>query len=371
MTLEPPDAEVQLTPNSIDLHGTGSVRTVTVKRPDQADPVTLVASLTGYKTSRYTWSPRPGRSDRHEVRLMRLPPDRSDEIVNSFGMELQLIPAGEFDMGNRLTAEELAVLFESNPEDFENEFPRHRVGITKPFYLGKHEVTVGQFRKFIDGSGYRTNAKTDGEGGFGWSEREATFIGRDPKYNWQETGFPQNDQHPVVNVSWNDAVAFCEWLTRKEGTRYRLPTEAEWEYACRAGTTSLFWHGDDPAELARIGNVADGTAKARFSDWTTITERDGYVFSAPVGQFQPNPFGLYDMHGNVWEWCQDWYDADYYANSAHTDPQGPLSGFSRLARGGSWGFYVRHARGCRSPCDRAGQSVRLPRISSRHGIGVT
>ena len=131
----------------------------------------------------------------------------------------------------------------------------------------------------------------------------------------------------MVNVSWNDAVAFCKWLSKKEGKTYRLPTEAEWEYACRAGTTTRYYSGDDPETLAKVGNVADAALKAKFPDWKyTIKANDGYVFTAPVGKFKPNAFGLYDMHGNAWQWCADWYGADYYATSPLDDPTGPDSG---------------------------------------------
>ena len=131
----------------------------------------------------------------------------------------------------------------------------------------------------------------------------------------------------MVNVSWNDAVAFCKWLSRKEGKTYRLPTEAEWEYACRAGTTTRYYSGDDPETLAKVANVADATAKAKFPDWKwTIKASDGYVFTAPVGQFKPNAFGLYDMHGNAWQWCADWYGKDYYGKSPVDDPKGPDTG---------------------------------------------
>ena len=157
------------------------------------------------------------------------------------------------------------------------------------------------------------------------------------KYSWRNVGFEQTDEHPVVNVSWNDAVAFCKWLSRKEGKAYRLPTEAEWEYACRAGTTTRYFNGDDPELLAKVGNVADAAAKTEFPDWTlTIKASDGYAFTAPVGSFQPNAFGIYDMHGNAWQWCADWFDEKYYAASPVNDPIGPDSGRSRVLRGGSW-----------------------------------
>ncbi len=258
-----------------------------------------------------------------------------EEITNSIGMRLRLIPAGEFMMGS--------------PEDEkgrgDEEGPQHRVRITKPFYIGITEVTVGQFRAFVEATGYKSDAERDEKGGWGWNESIGDFE-KDSRYTWRNPGFPQTDDHPVVNVSWNDAVAFCKWLSRKEGRTYRLPTEAEWEYACRAGTTTAYYHGEDPEGLAAVGNVADETAKEKFSGWTTISGRDGYIFTAPVARFRPNAFGLYDMHGNVWEWCSDWYDYEYYASSPSSDPLGPVTGFlSRVYRGGAWDILP---GGCRS-----------------------
>jgi formylglycine-generating enzyme len=163
--------------------------------------------------------------------------------------------------------------------------------------------------------------------------------------------------HPVVNVSWNDAVAFCQWLSRKEGKTYRLPTEAEWEYACRAGTITRYCCGDDPETLVSFGNVADAAAKKKYPDWTHVIKgNDGYVFTSRVGSFQPNPFGLYDMHGNAWQWCADWYDPKYYANSPAGDPKGPASGQSRVLRGGSWDCWPDGA--CSANRMRLGHSIR-------------
>lgn len=252
---------------------------------------------------------------------------RPKAFTNSIGMKLVLIPAGEFLMGSP----------ESDRNADDDEKPQHRVRITRPFYLGAYEVTVGQFRKFVEDTGYKTDAEKDGQGGVGYNAEKNELEGRKPQYSWQNTGFAQGDEHPVVNVSWNDAVAFCEWLSRKEGKKYRLPTEAEWEYACRAGTTTRYYCGDDPEGLAEVGNVADAAAKAKFPGWRfTIEARDGYVFTAPVGRFRPNGFGVYDMHGNVWEWCADWYDGEYYGRSPVDDPPGPSSGAFRVFRGGGW-----------------------------------
>jgi len=178
----------------------------------------------------------------------------------------------------------------------------------------------------------------------------------DPEGSWRKVCFEQTDEHPVVGVSWNDATAFCEWLSRKEGKTYRLPTEAEWEYACRAGTTTQYWNGDDPEDLALIGNVADAKGKAQFPDWMAIRGSDGYVYTAPVGKFRSNGFGLYDMHGNVRERCADWWAKGYYAVSPTEDPPGPETGSYRVVRGGSWldgaGSCRAAAHGGHEPQDR-------------------
>ena len=168
-------------------------------------------------------------------------------------MELVLIPAGEFKMGSAESAEDTAAFFNKTyAEDFlkadffKDEHPQHRVRITKPFYLGTYHVTRGQFRQFVADAGYKTDAeKGEKPGAWGWDPDKKVF-GFSEKYSWRNAGFEQTDEHPVVNVSWNDAVEFCKWLSKKESKTYRLPTEAEWEYACRAGTTTRYYSGDDP-----------------------------------------------------------------------------------------------------------------------------
>ena len=280
--------------------------------------------------------------------------------TNSIGMRMALIPAGEFQMGSRESAEELAKAYQDygapKADFFKDEYPLHRVRITRPFYLGVHEVTVGQFRQFIKDTGYKTDAEkgTLFKGAFGWNPDTKKF-GLNPDFSWRNVGFEQTDEHPVVNVSWNDAAEFCKWLSGKEGKTYRLPTEAEWEYACRAGTTTRYHYGDDPEGLAQVGNVADAAAKAQFPEWkATIAARDGYAFTAPVGKFKPNAWGLYDMHGNVWEWCADWYARDYYGTSPLEDPKGPDSGGDRVLRGGSWSDRPYDTRSaCRNSYDPA------------------
>jgi formylglycine-generating enzyme required for sulfatase activity len=257
-------------------------------------------------------------------------------------MKLVLVPAGNFMMGNSHTPRDEFTLMRryyeyANRNSYHDEYPQHRVRITRPFYLGAYHVTVGQFRRFVEDTGYQTDAERDKkEGGIGFDRKKGNFISS-PQYSWRNVGFPQTDDHPVLNVSWNDAVAFCKWLSGKEGKTYRLPTEAEWEYACRAGTTTRYYNGDDPEELAQVANIADATEHSlfRMDDWS-IHGNDGYTFTSPVGQFRPNAFGLFDMHGNASQWCSDWYAHNYYESCPLDDPPGPPAGNERVYRGGDW-----------------------------------
>lgn len=272
-------------------------------------------------------------------------------------VEMVPIPAGEFQMGNEESVESLLKAFPyAKREWMEDAAKQHLVKITRPFQLGKFEVTVGQFRQFVEGSGYQTEAEHNDAGSY-VLDASSKQVMLQKGVNWRNPGFEppekQSDRHPVVNVSWNDAIAFCNWLSVREGRStyyriigdevtiaggngYRLPTEAEWEYACRAGSRTRYQHGDDPEGLARVGNVADANFNAKFPGFIAINASDQYVFTAPVGQFDRNNFGLYDMHGNVWEWCWDRYDAGYYDKSPTVDPAGPDLGSPRVNRGGGW-----------------------------------
>jgi sulfatase modifying factor 1 len=255
----------------------------------------------------------------------------AEATVNSIGMKLVRIPPGEFEMGSPANEAGHAA----------NEGPVHHVRITRPFEMGAHEVTNAQFRAFAEVTAYETEAQLDVEGGIGLGiDFERAVAVRDVHADWRNPGFPgflPGPDHPVLLVSWQDAEAFCRWLSAKEGRTYRLPTEAEWEYAARAGTKAPWWTGGDPAALATAANTADAALRtkvprARWSaDWA-----DGHAFLAPVGSFAPNAFALHDMHGNVWEWCLDWYGADTYATSPVDDPQGPATGSFHAVRGGSW-----------------------------------
>lgn len=214
------------------------------------------------------------------------------------GMEFVAVPGGCFQMGDTF-GDGIA----------KEEKPVHEVCVDG-FSMGKYEVTNAQYRRFKPG-----------------------YSSGDYKGNSLN-----GDNQPVVNVSWNDAVEYAGWLSRQSGKTYRLPTEAEWEYAARGGTSTRNYWGNGKDDACSYANVHDLTSKRAFSDFTWEHHNcdDGYAVTAPVGSFRPNAFGLYDMMGNAWEWTGDWFDSSYYGNSPRNNPQGPSSGSNRVNRGGSW-----------------------------------
>ena len=216
-------------------------------------------------------------------------------------MKLILIPAGEFMMGSP----------DSEKGRNKNEGPQHRVTISNPFYMGVTQVTQAQWKAVMN------------------------------TQPWEGESYAKADaDHAASYISWDDVTAFCTALSKKTGRTVRLPTEAEWEYACRADTTTRFYYGDD-LDYGKLGDHAwyDGNA-----------DDVGEEYAHPVGQKKPNAWGLYDMHGNVWEWCADWYADSYLpagqagANADARDPKGPASGTVRVLRGGSWGYYPSRCR---------------------------
>ena len=227
-------------------------------------------------------------------------------LLNSIGMKLKLIPAGEFMMGSP----------DSEKSRSSDEGPVHRVKITKPFYLGVYEVTQTQYEQVMG--------------------KNPSFFSNTGRGKEKVTG-RDTDQFPVESVSWDDAMEFCRKLSAREGKTYCLPTEAQWEYACRAGTTTSF----------HFGSMLNGREANSDGSYPYGTETKGPYLkcTTTVGSYSANAFGLYDMHGNVREWCADWHDFDYYEKSPSTDPAGPSSGDDRVLRGGGWfGFAWR----CRS-----------------------
>ncbi|GHT89495.1 hypothetical protein FACS1894137_18850 [Spirochaetia bacterium] len=235
------------------------------------------------------------------------------------------INAGAFDMGSP-----------PNEVDHEDDETQHRVTVSS-FYMGKYEVTVGEFRRFANAAGYKTTAESSGGGDVltdgGWETKADA--------NWKNPYFSQGENQPVVLVSWYDAVRYCNWLSGQEGLSpaytingenvswnrnangYRLPTEAEWEYACRAGTPTPFSTGNNitTGQANYDGNYPyNNNSKGTYRKQTWV-----------VDSGTPNAWGLYNMHGNVWEWCWDWYDA--YSTGTQTDPRGAASGAGAVAPG--------------------------------------
>jgi formylglycine-generating enzyme required for sulfatase activity len=231
------------------------------------------------------------------------------------GPELVLLPTGRFQMGSPEHERKIAMGAGSQPGWLARELPQHWVGIEKPIAMGRYPVTVGEWRVFVASTGWRPSGETD----------------------WDAPGFAQTDRHPVVGVNWFDAIRYVRWLSEATGKSYRLPSEAEWEYACRAGTKTAFSFGDTiSTELANYdGNFTyNGGPRGDYRRGTT-----------PVGIFPANPWGLFDMHGNVWEWVQD---------VVHDNYEGaPLDGSAweeggdqarRILRGGSWLYNPRYLR---------------------------
>jgi formylglycine-generating enzyme required for sulfatase activity len=251
--------------------------------------------------------------------------------------EMVVIPAGRFVMGAPPGEEEREKL----PENFRNRSqPQHDVKISS-FMAGRYEITVGQYRAFA----MATNRSSNG-GCFVWN---GTEWKNDTSKDWRSTGFPQNDSHPVACVSFDDAMAYVQWLQQKTGQSYRLLTEAEWEYAARAETRTARYWGDDANVSCAYANVLDLKAKTTIpgaSNWATATFNcdDGFAYTAPVGSFKANGLGLYDMLGNVWEWTQDCWN-DNYAG-APTDGSAWTAGdcSRRVARGGSWSINPQYLR---------------------------
>lgn len=235
----------------------------------------------------------PAHAERQETTRPQAKPAR---FTNSIGMKFALVGKGSFMMGSPA----------SDQDAGSDEKPQHLVTISKDFYVGQYEVTQGEWEAVM-------------------GSNPSSFKGAN---------------RPVENVSWDDAQAFIQKLNQKEGTNsYRLLTEAEWEYSARAGSTTRYSFGDDAERLCEYGNVADLTAKETNKDWTVANCKDGVgAETAAVGRYRPNAWGLYDMHGNVWEWVQDWYQGDYYKSSPSSDPSylTKNSNTHRVLRGGSW-----------------------------------
>jgi len=248
--------------------------------------------------------------------------------------EMVVVPAGSFTMGSPES--------ESGRNSWEG--PQHVVAFARPFAVGKFEVTVDQFAAFVADTGY-------GAGSVCWTYEDSRFGDRFDR-SWRNPGYSQSGSHPAACLNWDDAKAYVDWLAKKTGKDYRLLSEAEWEYAARAMSTPgrgpRYGFGDDEKAICAHGNGLDQTAKLdiRSSTWTFLPCSDGHTLPAPVGRFDANGFGLYDLLGNVREWTQDCYHDDQGYRGAPTDGSAWTSGpcRDRVLRGGSWLAYARLLR---------------------------
>ena len=212
--------------------------------------------------------------------------------------EMVVVPAGKFDMGSD----------GSEQGHNANEAPRHAVTFARPFAIGKYEVTFDEWDACV-------------------AEKACAAV---PDDGWGR------GRRPVIHVNFEMANGYVRWLSKKTGRRYRLPSEAEWEYAARGGSTTAWSWGDASTQACEFGNVGDETLKPEHPDWPLHACRDGYAKTSPVGSFKPNKFGLYDTAGNVWEWVEDCYNATY--EDAPADGSAWLTGdcVRRVDRGGGW-----------------------------------
>ena len=235
------------------------------------------------------------------------------------GPQMIVLPAGSFRMG----------CLSNDDVCFDDEKPAHEVRIAAAFALSKHEATRREFSRFAAATGYLTSGSCTTYERGKWEDRSG--------WDWRNPGFQQTDTHPVVCVSWRDAVAYVAWLSRETGQEYRLPSEAEWEYAARAGSAAWWYFGNDASELCRYGNHADSSTSI---SWRNEDCSDGVgARTASVGAYGANRFGLYDMHGNVWEWVRDCWNGSYAGAPSEGEAWELGDCGKRVLRGGSWFDY--------------------------------
>lgn len=259
-----------------------------------------------------------------------------NEMVLDIGGHVKLklveVPSGKFVMGR--------IAKPYSDFNMGNHDTRHEVTLTKSFYMGMTHVTVDQFAAFVKDTGYQTDAERIGQAN-DFARIDGGIVSYAKKVagvNWKNPGFLQRGDHPVVVVSWNDAMAFCDWLSKRSGKKISLPTMAQWEYACRAETTTEFPWGDGSEDGEGYANCADQSLRASLPNEPTnkwfFNWDDGFVFTSPTQQFKPNAFGLYDMMGNAMHWCYDGWNSTP-TRGAVVDPV-EHDGKARTIRGASW-----------------------------------
>jgi len=252
------------------------------------------------------------------------------ETYAGLNIEMVFIQGGTFYMG---------CTPENDTDCFDYERPRHKIMLSD-FYMAKTEVTVAQFELFVNETSYQTDAEKAKES-YIFDNKGALKNAADVNWRFDAKGnkWKKNDyNHPVIHVSWNDAKAYCDWLSNKTKKIYRLPTEAQWEYAARnKGKDIKYSWGNESPSKYNGGNIADISTQKKFKKWTVWNNyNDKYIYTAPVNSFGTNDIGLADMSGNVTEMCIDWYGRDYYKKSVLNNPENNADGACRVIRGGSW-----------------------------------
>jgi formylglycine-generating enzyme required for sulfatase activity len=269
-------------------------------------------------------------------------------VEPSTGMAFVRVPGGKFVMGSNFWQTQAP----ADQQWFRDESPPHMVTLSRDFWLAETAVTVGTFRQFVEETAHVSAAEQAGQS-LGRYEVVVDAHGRSvgqwatgTGLSWRDPGHAIDDRHPVTHVSAADADAFVHWLAIKSGKPYRLPTEAEWEYAAGGAAHTEYSWGEGPPTLS-VANIADARFIAAYPEWKypVLAEHDdGHAQTAPVGSYPPNSFSLFDMTGNVWEWVADHYDPDAYSSGAAVDPTGPAGGSERVHRGGGFDWELPYLR---------------------------
>jgi len=244
-----------------------------------------------------------------------MPKEGTIDVGNNVKMKLMLLPAGTFMMGSSFSLEETMKRFGGKPKHLSCEHPRHEVTISKPFYIGVYEVTQAEWKSVMGTEPWLVANRETGEVG-------------------PQTQTKAGDDYPADWMTSYQAIEFCEALSKKTGRKVSLPTEAQWEYAARGGATTAYGYGSDKTQIGDYAWYWGNTRNAKPVE----------IYAHKVGTKKPNPWGLYDMHGNLWEFCSDWFDKDFYATSPKVDPENTTETPLRAVRGGSWHNGNREAR---------------------------
>lgn len=300
--------------------------------------------------------------------------NQNQALLKKLNLEFATIPKGEFLMGSNYYK---GLAPEEHPEWYKDESPVRSVTLTSDFELGKYEITNRQFEIFIKNTGYITEAENINKGSYGLYNDSKNVWEYSDKLNWKDTGFSIEKEYPVIHVTWNDAIKFCEWLNGIDSNySYSLPTEAQWEYAASYAGKHIYSWGNENPNSNKGGNIADFSFMQRFPNWKypIYSEyNDNHPLLSKVGSYEPNPYGLYDMTGNVWEWVMDTYK-EYDENNI-VNPKYELSSNAiqeKVIRGGGFDWelpFLRVRKRRKLPLDKKSISISQLKYNSAINVG--